>query len=139
METKRGKGKSIKTSSARTPPDLKVSHAEIDLWIGSGMPGLQPLVTALDALICASIPKLEFAVKWQKAFYGLASQGWIIELAAYQISANVVFFGGAEFDPPPPLGDEGRSRYVKVKSLQEAQDPQLRQWIKQAARVRGWK
>jgi hypothetical protein len=141
METKRGRGngKAIKTSSARNPPDLKVRHAEIDQWIRRGIPDLQPLVTALDALICESIPKLEFAIKWQKAYYGLAPQGWIIELAAYQISANVVFFGGAEFDPPPPLGDEGRSRYVKVRTLQEANDPQLCQWIKQAARVRGWK
>ena len=35
---------------------------------------------------------------------------------------DVVFFGGADFDPPPPLGSTGRDRYVKVKTPQEAQD-----------------
>jgi hypothetical protein len=32
-----------------------------------------------------------------------------------------VFFGGADFDPPPPLGTVGRSRYVKLKTPEEAE------------------
>jgi hypothetical protein len=50
-----------------------------------------------------------------------------------------VFFGGVDFDPPPPLGTTGRSRYVKVKILEEAQGPEMHNWIEQAGRVRGWK
>jgi hypothetical protein len=71
--------------------------------------------------------------------YGLPELGWIIEMVAYDVSMNVVFFGGAEFDPPPPLGTVGRSRYVKVKTLEEAQVPLMRKWIEQAGRVRRWK
>jgi hypothetical protein len=52
---------------------------------------------------------------------------------------NVVFFGGADFDPSPPLGSRGRSRYVKLKTLEEAQDPLVRKWIEEAGGVRGWK
>jgi hypothetical protein len=52
---------------------------------------------------------------------------------------NVVFFGGAEFDPPPPLGTTERTRYVKVKTLEEAQGPEMHKWIEQAGRVSGWK
>jgi hypothetical protein len=51
---------------------------------------------------------------------------------------NVVFFGGADFDPPPPLGTIDRSRYVKVTAFEEAQAPMMRTWIEQAGRVRGW-
>src|SRR5918994_6191703 len=51
---------------------------------------------------------------------------------------QVVFFGGVEFDPPPPLGTTGRTRYVKLKTLEEARRPEL-QWIEQAGRVQGWK
>ncbi|HLU82008.1 MAG TPA: hypothetical protein VKZ43_01290, partial [Trueperaceae bacterium] len=58
---------------------------------------------------------------------------------AYDVSVNVVFLGGADFDPPPPLGDTGRSRYVKVRSLDEAKTPEVRKWIKQAGRTPGWK
>ena len=58
---------------------------------------------------------------------------------AYDVSVNVVFFGGAEFDPPPPLGDTERSRYVMLKTLEEAQGPEIHKWIEQAGRVSGWK
>ena len=60
-------------------------------------------------------------------------------MVAYDVSVNVVFFGGAEFDPPPPLGTTDRSRYVKVKTLAEAQRPEMLEWIQQAGRVQGWK
>jgi hypothetical protein len=102
------------------------------------MPDLQPLVTRLDELIRGTIPGLRFAVKWRRAYYGLAERGWIIELAAYDISVNVVFLGGAEFDPPPPLGTTGPARYVKVRTVEEAQRPELRAWIEQAGRAQGW-
>ena len=78
-------------------------------------------------------------MKWKRPFYGLPDLGWIIELAAYDVSVNVVFFGGADFDSPPPLGDTDRSRYVKVRSLKEAQAAEMSAWIDQAARVPGWK
>jgi hypothetical protein len=88
---------------------------------------------------CKTIPGLQYAVKWKQAYYGLPQQGWIIEMVAYDVSVNVVFFGGADFDPPPPLGTGGRSRYVKLKTLEEAQGPLVRKWIEEAGGVRGWK
>ena len=102
------------------------------------MPDLQPIVQHLDKQIRESIPGLQYAVKWKKAYYGLPEHGWVIEMVSYDVSVNLVFFGGADFDPPPPLGDTDRSRYVKVKSLEEAQEPAMRKWIEQAGRVPGW-
>jgi hypothetical protein len=68
-----------------------------------------------------------------------ADIGWLMEMVAYDISVNLVFFGGADLDPPPPLGTTDRTRYVKIKSLDEAKDPELRSWIEQAGRVPGWR
>jgi hypothetical protein len=51
---------------------------------------------------------------------------------------NVVFFGGADINPPPPLGTVDRSRYVKLTTLEEAHGPDMRKWITQAGRVPGW-
>ena len=131
--------KSPKPGTARKPPVPSESHAEIEDWIGRVMPDLHPMVRRLDELICQTIPGLHYAVKWKKAYYGLPELGWIIEMVAYDVSVNVVFIGGAEFDPPPPLGTTGRTRYVKVKSLEEVQGPQIHKWIEQAGRVPGWK
>lgn len=60
-------------------------------------------------------------------------------MVAYDVSVNVVFFGGADFDSPPSLGTRGQSRYVKLKTVEEAQSPLMRKWIEEAARVPGWK
>jgi hypothetical protein len=130
--------KSRRPSAARKPPVASDSHADIEDWIRRVMPDLNPIVRRLDEQIRETIPGLRYAVKWRKAHYGLPELGWIIEMAAYDVSVNVVFFGGAEFDPPPPLGTTERTRYVKVRSLEEAQEPQMQSWIEQAGRVRGW-
>ena len=130
--------KSGKPNSARKPPVPSDNHAEIDDWIQRVMPDLHPIVKRLDELIRETLDGLQYAVKWRRAFYGLPELGWVIELVAYDVSVNVVFFGGADFDPPPPLGSTGRDRYMKVKTLQEAQGAEMHEWIGQASRVPGW-
>ena len=130
--------KSRKPNSARKAPVPSESHADIEDWIGRVMPDLHPIVKRLDGSIRETIPGLHFAVKWKKAYYGLPEVGWIIEMVAYDVSVNVVFFGGADFDHPPPLGTTDRSRYVKVKTLEEAEGPEMHSWIEQAQRVPGW-
>ena len=131
--------KSRKPNSARKPPVPSDGHGEIEDWARRVMPDLHPIVMRLDELIRETIDGLQYAVKWKKAYYGLPELGWVIEIVAYDVSVNVVFFGGADFDPPPPLGSTGRERYVKVKTLEEAQGPEMRDWIAQARRVTGWR
>lgn len=125
--------------SSRKPPVPSDSHAEIDGWMRGVRPDLAPIVTYLDDSIRKAIPGAQYAVKWSKAYYGLPDQGWIMEMVAYNVSVNIVFFGGADFDPPPPLGDRDRSRYVKLRTLEEADSPEVQGWIEQAAGVPGWK
>jgi hypothetical protein len=126
-------------NAARKPPEPADSHADIEDWIGRVMPDLHPIVKGLDELIRETIPGLQHAIKWKKAYYGVPELGWIIEMVAYDVSVNVVFFGGAEFDPPPPLGTTDRTRYVKVTTIEETQGPEMHRWIEQAGRVPGWK
>ncbi len=130
--------KSRGPNTSRKPPLPSGSHAEIEEWIRRAMPDLNPLVTRIDQLIREILPGLQYAIKWKKAYYGLPDRGWIIEVVAYDVSVNVVFLGGADFDVPPPMGETGRSRYVKLKTLEEADAPELHRWIGQAGRVSGW-
>src|SRR3712207_2996637 len=103
--------KGPKPLSTKRPPEPSESHAEIDEWMRRVMPDLHPIVESLDTAIRDSIPDLRFAVKWKKAYYGTQELGWLIEMVAYDVSVNVVFFGGAGFDAPPPLGETERTRY----------------------------
>jgi hypothetical protein len=128
-----------KPTATRTPPEPSERHAVIEEWSRRVMPDLQPIVEGLDGSIREAIPGLRYAVKWKRAYYGLPNLGWIIEMVPYDVSVNVVFFGGADFDPPPPLGTTERTRYVKVRTLEEAQRPEMRTWLEQAGRVPGWR
>lgn len=116
-----------------------MDHAAIDELFERTMPRVQPLLHVLDELICETIPGLQFGVKFSRPFYGLPGYGWIIEIAPYHLSVNVVFPGGADFDPPPPLGTVGRSRYVKLRALDDVLRGDLRDWIEQASRTSGWR
>ncbi len=129
-----------KSNTTRKPPEPSDSHAEIEDWIRRRvMPDLNPIVKRVDEMVREAIDGLQYAIKWKRAYYGLPELGWVIEMVAYDVSVNVVFLGGADFDPPPPLGDTDRSRYVKVMTLEEAQEPEMHEWIEQAGRVPGWR
>ena len=130
--------KEIKGNTGRKPPEPSPNHEGIEEWITRQMPHLQDILKRIDEEIVATIPELQFAVHRKRPYYGLSELGWIIEVAAYDVSANVVFFGGADFDPPPPLGATDRTRYVKVTTVAEVERPELQEWIKQAGRIPGW-
>ena len=130
--------KARRGQSTRKPPEPSESHDVIDAWMRSQMPDLQPIVTGLDGLIRDTLSDLHYAVKWKKAYYGVPEQGWVIEMVAYDVSVNIVFLGGADFDSPPPLGDSDRSRYVKVKSWDEVDQDRMLGWVLEAGRVAGW-
>src|SRR5580658_3861634 len=82
--------KAIKGNAGRKPPEPSANHSDIDEWCRRLVPDLQPIVKRLDESIRAAIPGLEFAVKWKRPYYGLPELGWIIEIAAYDVSVNVV-------------------------------------------------
>jgi hypothetical protein len=130
--------KEIKGNAGRKPPEPSLNHEGIDEWITRQMPHLQDILRQVDEEIVATIPKLHFTVHRKRPYYGLSELGWLIEVAAYDVSVNVVFFGGANFDPPPPLGTTDRTRYVKVTTVAETQGSQLREWIEQAGHIPGW-
>ena len=59
-------------------------------------------------------------------------------MAAYDVSVNVVFLGGADFQTAPPHGTTDPTRYVKVTTSEEAQRLDLHNWIEEASSTPGW-
>ena len=99
------------------------------------MPDLQPLLGHLDGQIRKTLRGPRHLLKWKKAYDGLPGR-LDLELLACDVSVNLVLFAGAQFDPPPPLG-EG-SRHVQIRTLEEARAPDAVRWIKQAGQRPGW-
>lgn len=132
-------GPAPKPNSSRKPPEPTDNHDQIADWMRRVMPDLQPVVERLDTMIRETLPEpQQYALKWKKAYYGVPELGWVIELVAYDVSVNIVFLGGADFDPPPPMGETGRSRYVKLRTVEDVEDPDIGKWIEQAGRTPGW-
>src|SRR5262245_42399414 len=131
--------KIIKGIAGRKPPEPSASHSDIDEWIRTLMPYVQPIVKRLDKTIRGTIPGLQYSLKRNRTYYLLPKLGCIIEIAPYSVSVNVVFYGGADFKCPPPLGNTDRTRYIKLTTADEVKQPELTAWIKQAARTPGWK
>ena len=92
------------------------------------MPDLQNVPRRLDEAIRTTLPNPHYAVNRKRAYYGLPKYGWVIEMAAYHVSVNVAFLGGADFDPQPPLGTTDRTKYVKVTTVAETERPELHRW-----------
>jgi len=84
------------------------------------MPSLQPIVRGLDESIRSALPDLVYAVKYKRAFYGLPELGWIIQMAAYAVSVNVVFPAGAQttgYDVRPEVAEQVQSLGAKWLDL----------------------
>ena len=132
--------KQRKPLSTKKPPIPSNEHKVIEDWMASRiMPRIQPIIKKIDSLIHDSIPNLQYAIKWGNAYYGTNELGWLIEVASYDVSANIVFLNGAAFDPQPPLGTGGETRYIKLKTIDELNDQPVIDFIKQAATLDGWK
>ena len=130
--------KYIKGLAGKTPYEPARDRSAIDEWLSELGRKLQPVAMRLDELIEATVPDLTYAFKRGRPYYGTPQHGWIIEIAAYSVSVNLLFYGGADFDSPPPLGETDRTRYIKLTSVAEAEQPEVKRWIEQAARTPGW-
>lgn len=128
--------KKLKPLSTKKPPVPDKGHKCIEAWTANAKPAMNPIVSELDKLIRPHLKSPRFAIKWGKAYYGSTQLGWCIELAVYHVSVNVVFLNGSKLDGPPELGNE--TRYVKIRTLEEAQSTQVLEWIKQSCQMPGW-
>lgn len=125
-----------KPLSSKKPPQPLADHGSIEEWIADTKPALNPVVAELDQRIRKELKDPRYAIKWGKAYYGSAQFGWCIEMVAYDVSVNVVFLNGSRLKDPPELGDE--TRYVKIRSLEEARSPRILEWIRQSCQSAGW-
>ncbi len=107
----------------------------------AAMPGWkQETGRRLDALIVKAVPKVTKAVKWNSPFYGIEEQGWFVSFHVLTRYVRVTFFGGALLDPMPPgfTAKSGESRWIDLHEG-EFNEVQLTKWMKQAAKLPGWK
>ena len=105
----------------------------------AAMPGWKHEVgRRLDALVVATVPDLQKAVRWNQPYYGVTDNGWFLAFRCYTAYVQVQFLKGTALDPVPPKPSKhDEIRYLDVREGDELDEPLLRSWIEQSARLPG--
>lgn len=93
----------------------------------------------LDELIVEVVPDVRKAVRWNSPFYGVEGMGWFASFHCLTNYVKVTFFNGVSLDPEPPESSKDpNARYVHVLAEGVADEPQVKEWIRQSAALPGW-
>ncbi|HEX6489516.1 MAG TPA: DUF1801 domain-containing protein [Candidatus Dormibacteraeota bacterium] len=91
----------------------------------------------IDALAAEQLKGLRRAVKWGMAYYGVAG-GWCFAAGAFAGHLKLMFIRGTELEPEPPVTPVGMgkaTRGVELASIEDLDEQQVTEWIKQAAAI----
>ena len=113
-------------------------NAAVRGYIEELAPWQRAVVKRADRLVTRQVPDLNKAIKWGVPFYGVDGEGWFLAVAAYQRHVKLMFFKGATFSPPPPVGKIGDNRSLDVRESDLFDESQFANWVHQAASVPGW-
>ena len=112
--------------------------APVQAYIAA-MPGWKSdLGRRLDGLIVRTVPDVRKAVRWNSPFYGVEGMGWFLSYHVFTRYVKVTFFAGASLEPVPPgSGKDKDARWVDICEG-ELDEPQMQDWVRQAAARPGW-
>jgi len=92
----------------------------------------------LDALVVATIPEVQKAVRWNTPFYGMDGNGWFLSFHCFTNYIKVTFHNGSSLDPLPPESSKVPTvRYLHVSEAQPLDETQFVEWIRQARTLPG--
>lgn len=92
----------------------------------------------IDTLIVDLVPDLRKAIRWNSPFYGVAGQGWFLNMHCITKYLKVGFLTGASLAPPPPVGSKKEGiRYFHIFEHDVWDEAQFASWVRQAAAIPG--
>lgn len=92
----------------------------------------------LDELVDEVVPDAARAVRWNSPFYGVDGNGWFLSLHCFTKYVKVTWLNGAQLDPlPPGTSKHERVRYSNITAVDDIDDAQFKDWIRQAAQAPG--
>lgn len=93
----------------------------------------------IDALAAKTLPGLQRSVKWGMSYYGVGD-GWCFCCGGFAGHVKLMFVNGAALKPVPPVTPVamGKStRGVEIKTVDDLDEHQIAEWMKQVAAVPG--
>ena len=144
MPHKRSSGSAKKPVVLLSGGNPQIAKADGDAPVQeyiAAMPGWKSdLGKRLDKLIVKAVPGVQKAVKWNSPFYGIEGKGWFLSFHVFARYVKVAFFRGSSLKPEPPgPSKDPNTRYLDIYEDDEVDEKQFARWVKQAAKLPGWK
>jgi hypothetical protein len=120
-----------KASDAKTAD----GDAPVFAYIASLPQPQRGIAEQIDALAAKTLPGLRRGVKWGMAYYGVEG-GWCFTSGAFVGDVKVMFIYGTDLEPEPPVKPIAMgkpTRGVEIASIDDLDEVQLADWMRQAA------
>ncbi len=121
-----------------SPAKAAVGDQPVFAYIASLPQPQRGIAEYIDALAAKTLPGLQRSVKWGMAYYGVG-EGWCFCCGGFAGHVKVMFVNGAALVPAPPVTPlaMGKStRGVELESVDDVDERQLAEWMKQVTAVR---
>jgi hypothetical protein len=122
-----------------SPAKAAVGDKPVFAYIASLPEPQRGIAEAVDALAARTLPGLTRSVKWGMAYYGVGD-GWCFCCGAFATHVKAMFINGVALKPVPPVTPVGMgksTRGVELASVDDIDEGQLAEWMKQVAAVPG--
>jgi hypothetical protein len=147
---KRAKRTAVQGKAATTLPESMISgkaspakaadgDKPVFAYIASLPQPQRGIAERVDALAAKTLPGLQRSVKWGISYYGVGD-GWCFCCGGFAKHVKLMFMNGVTLTPVPPVTPVamGKStRGVELESVEDLDERQIAEWMKQVAAVPG--
>ena len=126
-------------SSKISPAKAVAGDKPVFDYIASLSQPQRGIAEKVDTLAAKTLPGLQRSVKWGMSYYGVGN-GWCFCCGDFDGLVKLLFIGGASLKPVPPVTPTGMgkaTRGVDVATLDDLDESQVAEWMKQVTAVPG--
>ena len=123
-----------------SPAKAAVGDKPVFAYISSLPQPQRSIAERVDALAAKTLPALQRSVKWGMAWYGVGD-GWCFSCGGFAGHVKLTFGRGTALTPVPPVTPIGMgkdSRGVDLESVDDIDERQVAEWMRQAAAIPGF-
>ncbi len=123
-----------------SPAKAELGDRPVFAYISSLPEPQRSIAERIDDLAAKTLPDLQRSVKWGMAWYGVGD-GWCFSCGGFAGHVKLTFGRGTSLKPAPPampIGMGRDSRGVDLESLDDIDEVQVAEWMRQAAALPGF-
>jgi hypothetical protein len=123
-----------------SPAKAAVGDQPVFAYIASLPQPQRSIAERVDALAAETLPNLQRSVKWGMAWYGVGD-GWCFSCGGFAGHVKLAFGRGTSLTPVPPVTPVGMgkdTRGVDLESVDDLDERQVAEWMRQATAIPGF-